>query len=416
MKRVALATIIFLFMCLSYSILMAGEGKGESAYSKVLVSSKVLEALGKISAPQAKEVLIEGLKSKEFYIRAHSAEALGRLKDKDAATLLKGLVSDENYLVRIYATAALVELGDSSMEKPLLDFLNSNKPEIKANAVEKLGDFGNKYLPMIIEELSKDNSYLVRVKAIEQLGRNKFNSAISLVRNATKEENAQVRQVACFALGKIGDKEDEPLLETKLKDQDASVRAAAKEALSLLEEKHGALTEGPLIELIWQDVENKDPLLRASSYLALANLKDIKILPILLKEVINPQTESFLRLMSARALMSLKPHISDLVGKALTRSKTSILSLENLEFAYKVNGKDLLTIMIEALKNEKDHLHQDAPLILLELREKSSFPALREALFQDDPNIVASAAYALGELQDKDAVSDLIKVSKQYGF
>lgn len=417
MKRVIAAILISIFVCLPCYFAIARQ---ETAYtnsslaknvpSKILVLSKVLEALGKISDPKAKDVLIQGLKSKEFFIRASAAEALGRLKDKEAIASLKNLVSDENYLVQIITTRALIELGQKDMEGALLNFLNSEKPEIRANAIEQLGSFGDKYMFRLVKVLLEDKDYLVRVKAIEQLAKNKFNPAADVIRKAAKEENSQIRQAACFALGQIGDKKDIPLLKERLSDKDTSVRAATKVALYLLGERKS------LIKLLWQDAESKDPSLRTSSYLVLANLKDINILPVLLKEVVAEKNQGFVRLMAARSLTILKPHVSELADEALIKSKNKPLSSENLGFNYKVSGKDLVLIFIEALDDGKNPLHEDAPLILKELKEEISLPALRETLFQNDPDLVAAVAYALGEFRDKDAVGDLIQIANQYGF
>lgn len=54
--------------------------------------------------------------------------------------------------------------------------------------------------------------------------------------------------------------------------------------------------------------------------------------------------------------------------------------------------------------------------ILGELKEEMAWPSLRKALFDDNPDMVASVAFVLGELKDKDVVDDLMKVCKKYRF
>lgn len=412
MKQISRFMAIFIFVTLLINQVEAKEEEvfkeSVDRYSKILVTSKAVEALGKIGDYKAHDVLLEALKSKEFFIRAYAAYALGRLNDKEAIPfLLKLLVSDKNYLVRIFATQALVGLGQLDTEKSLLNFLIDKDPAVRGNAVEQLGCFKDKCLPRLIKVLLEDESSFVRIKAIEQLGLNKFEPAVVYVRQLLEDKDPQIRQAACFALGQIGDKNDIPLLIERLGDSDVSVRAAAKEALSLL-------GESSLIKIFWQDIEDKEPILRVSSYVALANLKDINILPLLLKEIVAPENPTQVRIAAAKALMILKPYVSQVsFDKALGLS--DILS-KNLQVSYQVNGKSLVLVVIEALKDKKNPLYQDAPLILKELKEKISLPFLRQALFSKEPDVVAMAAYVLGELQDKDAVDNLIEVCNKYGF
>jgi HEAT repeat protein len=95
-------------------------------------------------------------------------------------------------------------------------------------------------------------------------------------------------------------------------------------------------------------------------------------------------------------------------------AKSNILSSQNLELSYKVDGKNLLSRIINALEDNTNPLHSDSVFILGELMDDSSLPALRQALSQTDPEIVANAAYVLGLFQDKKAVPYLINVCKNY--
>lgn len=413
MKKITLLIFILIFAGLFYFSFIAKPEKPpkvEDRYSKTLVLSKVFEALGKIADPQAKQILIKGLKSKDFFIRAYAVQSLGRLKDKGAISPLESLVNDENYLVRIYAIKALVKLGQLDKEKTLLSLLSDKDPAVRANVVEQLGDFGDKYSALLVKLLSEDSNYFVQIKAIEQLAKNKFVPAVDLIYKALEDKDAQVRQAACSAISVFNDKKYIPLLIQRLGDGDIGVRATAKESLSIL-------GESSLIKMFWQDIEDKDPILRGSSFVALANLKDINILPVLLKEITLPGNSLLVRDKAATALTILKPCISELIGKALSTPEISnILLLENLELSYKVNGRNLILLLIEALKDKKNPLYQDAPFILRELQDEMSLPALRQALFYDDPDMVANAAYALGELHDKEALNYLIMVCKKYGF
>ena len=419
MKKIALVIAVAVLLSLFHFPLWAEE----TNYSRIVVCSKAFEALGRIADPRAKEVLSHGLKSPDFLLRASAVQALGRLNSKDVIPWLKTASRERNYLVSIFATKALVELGEFSYEKKLLNFLNDARPEVRANTVEQLGDFGNKYLFWLVRMLLNDKDALVRVKAIEQLGRNRFNPALSHIKTASKDNNPLIRQAACVALGRIGSEEEIVLLNLRLYDPDIYVRAAAKAALSSLikpskKKKPGVTKKDKFLELLWQDIKSPNPYTRASSYIALANLEETKIVPLVLKELVSADSPALIKREGARALMILKPYLSKLVGKSLGGLKVKDSSILNssLQIYYSIDGKNLLTIFIDALRNAEDPLHKDAPLVLKELKESISYPFLRQALFNQDPGYQANVVYALGDLRDKDAVADIIKLCRQYGF
>ncbi|MGE5197474.1 MAG: HEAT repeat domain-containing protein, partial [Deltaproteobacteria bacterium] len=79
-------------------------GQPPKPYGKILVSTMIVDALGKIGDPKCVKSIIEVLKSNEFFIKSYAARALGRLGDKEAMPALKNaVVNDKNYLVQITA-------------------------------------------------------------------------------------------------------------------------------------------------------------------------------------------------------------------------------------------------------------------------------------------------------------------------
>lgn len=382
------------------------QNTANNEYDKILVSSQVFEALGKIGDPRVVPLLLKGLKSREFFIRAAACGALGKLKAKEAMPALTILTQDDNPLVKVVAFRALLENGDLNLEKQLVGFLGNPNAEIRAYAAEQLGFLGEKYLPYLVESLPKEKDYVVRMRTIEQLGNYAFLPAAAAIRKCIEDPNPYVRQAACVALGKIKDREAIPQIAKRLKDDNILVRSAAKESLGLLGER-------AYIKEFWLEVPNREP----GAMVGLAVLGELDILPILLKNVIVPGDNlGLVRRESARALCILRPYVADSVEKALHKSKNSALSLNNLGFDYKIGGNNLILLVTQALTDKKNYLYPDAPFILKELRDNASLPYLRRALYQDDPNAVANVAYVLGELQDREAVDDLIKTSNRYGF
>ncbi len=391
-------------------------------YSRLIVVSKVVEALGKIGDIRAHDVLTEAVRSREFFIRANAAQALGRIGDKESVPLLRNLINDENYLVRVLAVAALFELGQEDTKGPLLGFLRDNDPAVRAAAAEEIGrlvfeiednagGWKEKFLSILNDMLPLEEDPVVRVKLIEQLGGYRFNAAVEHINQSMNDADPDVRRVACWAAGEIGDKSSIPFLLERLGDEDVEVRSKAKISLAEMGERQ-------LIKLFWNDVEEEDPYLRVSSYVALATLKEVDILPILLEAVVNPDNPAFVKADTAWALSILKPYLSDLIQEALLSSKNKHKRLlsDNLRIRYEVNDKELMSVFINALQNKDDPLHEDAPIVFQGFYDEISLPALREALWQDDPDFVAATAYTLGELRDKGAFDNLVRVFRRYGI
>lgn len=324
---------------------------------------------------------------------------------------MKPLMRDKNYLVRVLTAAALAKLGYEDAKAELFAFLKDDNPAVRAAAVKEIGGFGDNFLAALNEMLPKEKEESVRVRLIEQLGAHRYKPALPLIRKALEDESAQVRIAACTAIAQIEDEESIPGLIQRLKDQDILVRAATTRALATFGER-------TQIGLFRKEMEADDSILKASSYVALANLGELDILPVLLKKNVAPESPTIIRTEAARALMMLKPHISNLVEEALEETEVlyDIPLLENLQFDYQVNGRNLKLILTEALKDSENPLQQDAPLILYRLDAKMALPALRSALSQENPEFVALTAYVLGEFRDKEATEYLMEVFEKYGI
>ncbi|MFH1339087.1 MAG: HEAT repeat domain-containing protein [Candidatus Omnitrophota bacterium] len=414
MRKIATLTFILIVIASLSATARAqegGHGRSDDRYSKIIVTTKVVEALGKIGDPQTRDVLTKALKSKEFFIRASAAQALGRLQDKESIPLLKPLTADKNYLVRVLTVVALVDLGYKDAEETLFASLKDEDPAVRAVAVDETGRLGDNFLAAMNEMLPKEKENSVRAKIITQLGAHKYKPALPMIRKALKDEDAQVRTVACSAIAAFEDKESIPRLIEGLSDEDVLVRAAATGAL-------GILGDRGQIGLFRKGMDEEDSILKASSYSALANLGELDILPVLLERILDPGSPTVIRTGAAQALVTLKPRISGLVREALEETEVlyDISLLENLQFDYQVNGRNLKLIITEALKDGGNPLHLDAPLILYTLGAEMSLPALRSALSQENAEFVATAAYSLGEFRDKEATKYLIQVFEKYGI
>jgi HEAT repeat protein len=414
-KRLPILISIFALGLLLCTIVRAEKDNPRKAtddrYSKLLVTSKVVEALGKIGDPEVRDILIEALGSKEFFIRANAAQALGRIQDKKSIPLLRDLLDDKNYLVKILAAVALFDLGQQDTAGVLFALLKDDNPEVRSATAAEVGRLGEEFLFALTEIVQKEEEYSVRVKALEQLGENKFEYALADIRRALDDKNAYVRRAACFAIGEIEDKQSIPLILGKLDDEDIRVRAEAKLVL-------GKFGDRSKIDVFRKDMDEQDPLLVASSYVALARLGEVNILPALLEAIKAPDSTTIVRTQAAYALDILKPDVEKYVEEVLEEAGVlhNLPLVDSLQFDYQVDGRNLVSMFIQALSDIDGPLYQDAPLVLQVLGDEMALPALRQALSQDNPDLVATTAYVLGEFEDKEAVDYLIETFKKYGI
>jgi len=399
--------------------------------SRILVTSKVVEALGKIGDPGARDVLIKALNSKEFFIRAYAAQALGRIQDKESIFLLKKLTDDKNYLVKILSAVALVNLGEKDTEEVLFNCLKDEDPTVRATAAREVGGLGRRFLHALTVMLSTEKEYLVRVNIIEELGQRGYNPALSYIRGALQDENPQVRVSACSALGKLKDRQSIPQLLQRLNDENSLVRAEAEVVLadlilpdpdvviaSLEAEGIKDIPKINVFEVFRKGMDAQEPVLVASSYVALAILGEVSILPILLEKINAPDTLTIVRTKVAEALRILKPQIIKLAKDTFGEGKNlkNISLWDNFEFEYQIDGNNLILIFTQALTDSTSPLYRDAPLVLKELDSRMALPALRETLLKDDPDLIATTAYVLGGLRDQEAFDYLIRVFEEYGI
>ncbi|MFA5090389.1 MAG: HEAT repeat domain-containing protein [Candidatus Omnitrophota bacterium] len=381
--------------------------------AKILVCSALFMALGEIAEPGAKQVLIKGIKSNDFFIRAYAAEALGRLKDRSVVPALNDLKKDKNYLVKINALGALIELGESQQTGELLDLLNDKDPIIRIHAASKLRGIEDKYLPKILEIYLKEKNPLVEKNLIYEFAARRFKPALPCIRKALEDKDASLRQSACFALGEFSDPADKDILKKRLYDEDFGVRMEAKKSLGIIvaasQKKDSALSR-----ILWKDVLSNDPALKSGAYLALARLKDIKVLPYLIKDVVSLDSPGFSRQEAASALVILKPYISELAARCL-KAGTPLLS-DNTAIVYKYKDEALSVLIARALRDTDNPLHKEAPHLLRIFNEDNAIFLLREGLYGDNPEVVAGCAHALGAFHDKGSVKYLIDICRKYGF
>lgn len=416
MKKVALGILVSLSFLICFcaalfaqegSVLFSGSAPKDDI-SRIIVCSKAFEALGDIGDPRAKPTLQKGLRSKDYLLRVAAASALGDLGDREVISQLKDLLGDENYLVKMAAAKSLVRLSEPGMEEVLLNFLSNGDPAVRVACVNHLSRFGDRYAPQVFKALTREKNPAVRQELINFLGDVKYGVAAEYITQFLSDENPQVRQAACRTMAIIGEKgRAVSLLQGMLKDSHKSVHGETMISLS-------KLGENSILSACWRDVLSDDYSIRGSAFEALANLKDVNVLPVLLKAIMTTDNPTYVKMSAAKSLKILKPTVSQMVASSLDKAKGGTQDV--IEAMYKIEGKSLLVVLTKSLVDPKSPLYADAPSILRELREDITLPALREALFQDNADVAANIAYTLGQFRDRSSVEPLIRLCRDYGF
>ncbi len=403
--------IAFLIISFSFLAFAAAQTKPQKTLDpEGIMSAKIVEALGKIGDIRGYDLCLKSLKSDNLFVRNAAISSVAAFGNKNAVpVLLKELVNEKDAISKILIMSALIDLGMFEYEKALIQFSKSSIAYVRAIACEQLAELDEKYLSAIADLLIAEKDDVAKTKLIEILGNHGFRPVITAIRKELYNANEQVRTAACFAMGEIGDSKDIALLVKMLDDKSNQVRSAVKIALSRLGDRS-------VVTLAWKDLEKNDPLLKASSYIILANSNESKILPALIKEVVDFKNASILRVEAARALKILRPYFNKVLieNKPSSGVDAKVISTDNLGFNYRINGESLVVFLSRALTDKNNPLYKDVPLIFLALRDDSSLPVLRQLLFSHDLDIAATAVHALGEMRDADSVGYLISLYNQY--
>jgi HEAT repeat protein len=131
--------------------------------------ARVIQTIGFIHDPQARETFKVLLKNKDANARSLAVQALGNMNDASIITALR----DEDGGVRLFAVEALRNIDDAKINDSLIDVFNNDK------------DTG------------------VRIMTADALGYRKCKGALPALNEALKDENERIQKAAADAIEKI---------------------------------------------------------------------------------------------------------------------------------------------------------------------------------------------------------------------
>ena len=299
-----------------------GEGAAEVAIPALIdslldddntVQALAAEALGQMGTEAATAIpqLMTALDSNNAEVRSKVVRALGRLKAEDAREKLEAACRNGDADVRIDALAALAEIGaaTSSTFQIFLQSTSDDNPRLREAAVSALSRCQERWPEIVpaVVALIDDQEPAVSRRAMETIplyGEDAFPSALEALRQRLRDEghsdlaavaadtigrfgeagrpaaadliqtaqtgDAEMRRQAIKALTRIQPAELQAVLAAALHDADASVRRQASAGLGMVAELSEEITPKML-----EALHDPDPRVQANVVRVLAKLKNV---------------------------------------------------------------------------------------------------------------------------------------------
>ncbi len=228
--------------------------------------------MGRIGDVRAASALKAALKDQDRVVRANAALALGRLGTPEAAPALVEILTFGDQWARFDAARLLSSLGDTEVVPTLIGAMKSGDEFVRRNAAFSLGLLGDTRAMACLEAALADDSEQVRANSASSLGGLGYHQIVPVLITALDRDDVDTRADAAEVLGLLGNQEAVTPLVSKLSDSEPQVRVKAIESLGRL----GAREAVPdLVNLL------DDQATRRAAALALANLGDATVFPIL---------------------------------------------------------------------------------------------------------------------------------------
>ncbi|MDD5746077.1 MAG: HEAT repeat domain-containing protein [Candidatus Omnitrophica bacterium] len=298
----------------------------------------------------------------------------------------------------------------------------------KTDDIKTLIKIGKPAVPVLIQMLG-DEDWHSRATTAWALGKIKDANAVPALSKALWDENAKVRAAAVWALGELKDERAVFELSPFRLDEDWQVRAAVRLALIKIGE--------PAVQLLINDLNDRYSQDRITAIWLLGEIKNARAVPVIKSclrekrynnsEEYSAMTEALKKIEKANPLL-IMPQTKENTdiqvyesegNKSVVRSyKKSAWSMKLIEDGVSEStinalldiGNPAVPTLMRVLKpgNYYDSVRATAAEALGEIKDTQAVPALIEALRDEYFFVRAATSWALGEIRDKRAVSPLI--------
>lgn len=367
-------------------------------------------------------LLIESLKSSDFYSRNNAAELLSMMKDqsivptlvsmfnsanpelkkniirvlsgiggKTATKLIVSALNDESWEVRLHGVKCIGKMKAPESVDPLMEMLGEKDPQMRRHALDALGAIGDKKaaLPMIV--LLKDDDMLIRQKAMEYIIEMADAQVVPDVLKLMKDEDVNVRRCAVEVINNLKDPRTSDALMNAIRDSDWWVRQIATDSLTDIKgdkivKAFIAMTQDPdesmrrcaveffnnvpvkaSIKSLLGLLKDEDWWVREKAVTALGKLKDKRTVPFLAKMVDDQEVKSVV----PSALAEIGGDEALDLLKEFFLDEAKLVKTEVIKAYGKLKVKDVVPDLKECLKDPDDDIREEALKALKELTGKT---------------------------------------------
>ena len=231
-------------------------------HSDPVVRAFAARALGRMGSPEG-DVGIEALRQRlhetEWTVRVNAARSLGRLSARDCENDLLQVLSDENFQVRAAGLEALAALAPLSNWQPVSAACSDSSTVVRHAAYSALAaTLGERSAPQLREGLDDPSSF-VQGHCLELWGSVHAEGALAALRSVLQSDQTRLRPFAVEGLAGLASPEALALLRGILDDDDWVVVSLAAADLGRLGD-HAAID--PLVKVYekWNRRNNADVL------------------------------------------------------------------------------------------------------------------------------------------------------------
>lgn len=405
------------------------------------VREMVINTLGRIGDRNAVKPLISNLDGVNDEFKELVILALGEIGGKKSLEFIKLALNEDNLEIKLRAIEALGKISNPESIEELIYALMDDNLEVKLNALASLGEIGDPKAIKPLNKFLKNRKWIVRKYSLNALGKI-AECPIETFIKALDDEDCRVREKAVEIIGIRGDEKSIDSLKRVLNDPDEEVKLRAGEILKkhnkleikvIQEEKPGKLDnlgefvkeigKDKVIEILIEYLEVED---QSKMEIEDEISEDIReeIRAEIREEILEDTTEETPEEIDIDSLLqdltddnysvwwSAKEDLKNL-GEPAIMPLIDLLEDENKT----VRGRVVLALseigderaiapLIKHLEFENTPMRKKIALSLNKFG-KNAIKPLTEALKHQDFEVRESAAEALGEIGDPDALDSL---------